>query len=131
MIFGISVHSKISIFKFCSGLRLSLCTEIIAKIDMAMARYKGRYDLHFNNLLFSSRQIHDSTDHMWTEVYSEKQRRWVHVDPCEAKVDAPLLYESGWGKKLAYVVAVSKDEVVDVSSRYATQPKVLASRRDR
>ena len=37
--------------------------------------------------------------------------RWVHADPCENTMDAPLTYSVGWGKKLTYVMAVSKNEV--------------------
>lgn len=33
-----------------------------------------------------------------TEVWSEAQQRWVHLDPCEAAYDRPKLYEvGGWG----------------------------------
>ena len=60
---------------------------------------------------FDARHVTDWTDHVWTEVWSPAQRRWLHVDACEAAVDAPLLYEGGWGKKLSYVVAVGLDEV--------------------
>jgi peptide-N4-(N-acetyl-beta-glucosaminyl)asparagine amidase len=41
------------------------------------------------------------------------------MDACENAYDMPLVYERGWGKKLSYVIAYSKDEIVDVSKRYA------------
>ena len=59
------------------------------------------------------RWVVDWADHVWAEVWlgdgvhSEKHAgggRWVHLDPCEAAVDNPLLYES-WGKNQTYIVA--------------------------
>ena len=55
--------------------------------------------------------------------------RWIHVDSCEASIDAPLLYEGGWGKKLSYVIAFGLDEVVDVSKRYTRNYTDMLTRR--
>jgi hypothetical protein len=96
-----------------------------------------------------ARHVTDWTDHVWTEVFLPQPGdggegngaaaaapsspsaagRWHHVDPCERCIDAPLLYESGWGKKLTYVVACGLDEVVDVTRRYTKRYAEVLARR--
>ncbi|CAG2119977.1 unnamed protein product, partial [Medioppia subpectinata] len=66
-------------------------------------------------LNFESRLVVDWTDHVWTEVYSNAQKRWLHCDPCEGVCDTPLVYECGWAKKLTFCVGFSAHEVQDVS----------------
>ncbi|EFJ50495.1 hypothetical protein VOLCADRAFT_103955 [Volvox carteri f. nagariensis] len=78
----------------------------------------------------TARYVSDWSDHVWTEYYSHRMRRWIHMDSCEASYDQPLLYEAGWGKAVSYVVAAGVWGLTDVTRRYTAQwrPEVLPRR---
>lgn len=78
---------------------------------------------------YEARYVRDWTDHVWTEVHSVSLDRFVHCDSCEAAWDTPLVYESGWGKKVSYVMAFSGREVVDVTQRYTQSYGLVLARR--
>lgn len=78
---------------------------------------------------YQARLALDFTDHVWTECFSTFHNRWVHLDPCEAAYDRPLLYEIGWKKKLSYVISLANDGVYDVTKRYTRNWSDVLTRR--
>jgi peptide-N4-(N-acetyl-beta-glucosaminyl)asparagine amidase len=76
-----------------------------------------------------TRYVLDNLDHVWVEIFAVELDRWIHCDPCENVMDTPLMYENGWNKKYAYVIAFAKDHVMDVTWRYTFDRKLTTKRR--
>ena len=88
------------------------------------------FTLIVRSMGYPARLIMDWTDHVWTEVWLTHEKRWCHMDSCEASLDNPLMYESGWNKKLNYIIAFSADDgMTDVIWRYTRQWKDVCTRR--
>ncbi|MGQ9565190.1 MAG: transglutaminase-like domain-containing protein [Candidatus Bathyarchaeales archaeon] len=67
---------------------------------------------------YRARLILDMTDHVWTEVWNEEKRRWVHVDPSEKRIDDPLMYERDWKKNLTEIYAFENGKTENVTKNY-------------
>ncbi|XP_059609214.1 peptide-N(4)-(N-acetyl-beta-glucosaminyl)asparagine amidase [Phlebotomus argentipes] len=80
---------------------------------------------------YEARYVLATFDHVWTEVYSPTQKRWLHVDPSDNVVDAPLMYQHGWKRTVDYVTAHSRDDVQDVTWRYCNDHSQLLRRRNK
>jgi len=67
---------------------------------------------------FETRYVYDFTDHVWTEVWSNRLGRWIMADSCEGKIDEPSMYEKGWGKNLNAIFGFSVDSCEEITKRY-------------
>ncbi|WWC60252.1 uncharacterized protein I303_102818 [Kwoniella dejecticola CBS 10117] len=76
-----------------------------------------------------SRYVWNSEDHVWCEYWSPALRHWVHVDPCEAATNKPLLYARGWGKKQAFCLAFGRYGAEDVTRAYVDDWQECKNRR--
>jgi len=82
----------------------------------------GEFSILFTALClahnYRARLILDMSDHVWTEVWDKKRKKWVHVDPSEKKIDDPKMYERDWKKRLKEVYALENGRVKNVTETY-------------
>jgi len=82
----------------------------------------GEFSILFTALClahgYRARLILDMTDHVWTEVWNKKERRWIHVDPSEKRIDDPKMYERDWKKNLKEIYAFENGSIENVTQRY-------------
>jgi hypothetical protein len=72
---------------------------------------------------YRARVVLDLTDHVWTEVWNPEQKRWIHVDPSEKRIDDPKMYERKWKKNLTQVYAFENGRMENVTKNYKLNEK--------
>ncbi len=82
----------------------------------------GEFSILFTSLClahwYRARLVLDMSDHVWTEVWDDKQKRWVHIDPSEKRIDDPFMYERDWKKNLRAIYAFENGGLEDVTKNY-------------
>mmetsp|Transcript_2705 Transcript_2705/g.6499 ORF Transcript_2705/g.6499 Transcript_2705/m.6499 type:complete len:380 (+) Transcript_2705:110-1249(+) len=112
---------------FCRGCEMTTDFPRFRKVRPVLISHRGRCGEYswtavrfLEALGFPARWVDNHAGHVWAEAFVAG--RWVHIDPCEAAVDEPLLYANGWGRCPTHVLAYEvKDSIVsieDVTSSY-------------
>lgn len=82
----------------------------------------GEFSILFTSLClahnYRARLILDMSDHVWTEIWNEQQKRWVHIDPSEKRIDDPYMYERDWKKNLKEIYAFENGTINNVTQSY-------------
>lgn len=82
----------------------------------------GEFSILFTSLClahgYRTRLILDMSDHVWIEVWDQTQKRWVHVDPSEKRIDDPFMYERDWKKNLKEIYAFENGVMENVTKNY-------------
>ncbi|CAK9071187.1 unnamed protein product [Durusdinium trenchii] len=121
----------VSEVNFCEGCNVSSLFPRFRRVRPVLDTHRGRCGeyswlaLRFLEALgFPARWVDNHAGHAWVEAWVENRcGRWVHIDPCEAAVDEPLLYAEQWGRCPLHVLAYQATaelavSVEDVTSTY-------------
>ncbi|XP_012157833.1 peptide-N(4)-(N-acetyl-beta-glucosaminyl)asparagine amidase isoform X2 [Ceratitis capitata] len=120
---------------FCCGqetkfYRYNDVAQLLVSRKGRCGEYANCFTFLCRCLDYDARIVYSRFDHVWTEVYSESQMRWLHVDPSDNVVDSPLMYQHGWKRPIDYVFGYSCDDIQDVTWRYVNNHKeTLQNRR--
>lgn len=114
------------------------------KVSAVLSQKRGRcgeYSMLLYRMLRSmgheARWIVDWADHVWAEILLPSTKEWIHLDPCEAAVNQPHLYQD-WGKQQTYIVGfypASNNRrfpaIEDLTSKYTSDDmETIESRRE-
>lgn len=127
----VELHRCVSCRQFTPFPRYNDLNILLETRRGRCGEWANTFTLLCRALNWDARFIMDETDHVWTEVYSFARRKWLHCDSCENICDKPLIYESGWKKKISYVIAYSGEEVQDVTWRYTSHHKDILKNRNK
>lgn len=103
--------------------RYNLPRKLLETKKGRCGEYANLFGLYCRAAGFDTRYILDFTDHVWTEIYSNRLGKWIMCDGCEGVIDEPAMYEKGWGKDLNCILAFTTNSVVDVTRRYTRKSK--------
>ncbi len=82
----------------------------------------GEFSILFTALClahnYRARLVLDVSDHVWTETWDSKKKRWIHCDPSERRIDDPLMYERDWKKNLKEIYALENGNLENVTENY-------------
>ena len=85
----------------------------------------GEFSILFTALClahnYRARLILDMSDHVWTEIWDNNLKKWIHVDPSEKRIDDPMMYERDWKKNLTRVYALENGNSENVTRNYKSQ----------
>lgn len=119
-----------SCIKCNSTTRFPRFNEVTKVLETRRGRC-GEYSILMLRMLktlgYNIRYIADWADHVWIEALVHND--WIHIDPCEAAVNEPLIYQ-GWGKNVTYVFSFSFNDTNDVTRFYTTKYDATLKRRE-
>ncbi|XP_067631339.1 peptide-N(4)-(N-acetyl-beta-glucosaminyl)asparagine amidase [Eurosta solidaginis] len=113
---------------FCCGqetkfYRYNDIAQLLVSRKGRCGEYANCFTFLCRCLDYEARLVYSRFDHVWTEVYSDTQMRWLHIDPSDNVVDSPLMYQHGWKRPIDYIFAYSCNDIQDVTWRYVNNHK--------